>query len=109
MLEGNGPPAPLSGSVVVTTRDGEAVLVLAGAVDLAVVRAFEETGPDLAAVRSIDAGDVTVLSATAAGLLLRVLRSARGAGRTVVLRRSNAHVDRVLGLLELGEVFPRAD
>lgn len=100
-----GPP---HGTIGVVVRDGTAVLVLAGEVDIEVVTAFRQSrGPRHAAVTAIDAGDVTLLSATAVQLLLDVGWAAALAARPLVLARSNAHVDRVLHLLGLTDVFPR--
>jgi anti-anti-sigma regulatory factor len=95
------------GSVDVTVRDGTAVLVLAGEVDVEVVTAFRQARTaGRAAVTAVDAGDVTLLTATAVQLLLDVRWAAALAARPLVLVRSNAHVDRVLHLLGLTGAFP---
>jgi anti-anti-sigma regulatory factor len=100
------PPPP--GVVTIAADDGAAVLVLAGEVDVVAVRAFEDAHGAEPAVTAIDAGDVTLLSATAASLMIRAANAARAAGRRVELVRTNAHVDRVLQLLDAGDVFSRA-
>lgn len=100
-----GPP---HGTIGVVRRDGTSVLVLAGEVDIEVVAAFRRSRvPERTTVTEIDAGDVTLLSATAVQLLLDVGWAAALAARPLVLARSNAHVDRVLHLLGLSGVFPR--
>ena len=100
-----GPP---HGTVGVTVRNGTAVLVLAGEVDIEVVSAFRGArvaGRDR--VTEIDAGDVTLLSATAVQLLLDMRWAAALSDRPLVIVRSNPHVDRVLHLLGLTGAFPR--
>jgi len=100
-----GPP---HGAIGVTVRNGTAVLVLAGEVDIEVVATFRSARvPARDRVTEVDAGDVTLLSATAVQLLLDVRWAAALAGRSLVLVRSNAHVDRVLDLLGLTGAFPR--
>src|SRR5690348_4400513 len=100
-----GPP---HGTIAVTVRDGTTVLVLAGEVDVEVVTLFRrDRTPGRAAVTAIDAGDVTLLSASAVQLLLDIRWAAALADRPLALVRSNPHVDRVLHLLALTGAFPR--
>ena len=101
-----GPP---HGTIGVVVREGTAVLVLAGEIDIEVVSAFRASrAPARDRVTAIDGGDVTLLSATAVQLLLDIRWAAALAGRPLALARSNAHVDRVLELLGLSGAFPRA-
>ena len=100
-----GPP---HGRIGVSVRDGATVLVLAGEVDVEVVSGFRQARvAGRAEVTRIDAGDVTLLSATAVQLLLDMRWAAALAARPLILVRSNAHVDRVLHLLGLTGAFPR--
>lgn len=101
-----GPP---HGTIAVVVRNRTTTLVLAGEVDFQVVTAFRRARtPRRDRVTEIDAGDVTLLSATAVQLLLDVRWAAALAARPLVLARSNPHVDRVLDLLGLRGAFPRA-
>lgn len=101
-----GPP---HGTIGLAAREGTTVLVLAGEVDIEVVGAFERSHAlEDDEVSAIDAGAVTLLSATAVQLLLDVRWAAALADRPLVLVRSNDHVDKVLGLLGLAGAFPRA-
>jgi anti-anti-sigma regulatory factor len=94
------------GAVRIGHDDDGAVLVLAGEVDIVAVSAFEdEHGTSLPGVTAIDAGEVTLLSATAVNLMLGAVNAAAAEGRTVRLRRSNPHVDRVLSVLGVEGVF----
>jgi anti-anti-sigma regulatory factor len=96
------------GAVTIGHDDSGPVLVLAGEVDLVAVRAFEDAhGAAEITVTALEAGEVTLLSATAVSLMLRVVNSARAGGRTVPLRRSNDHVDRVLRILGVAGSFTR--
>ena len=102
------PAGPPHGTIAVSRRPGTPVLVLTGEIDIEVVEAFRRARPPgRDEVTAIDAGDVTLLSATAVQLLLDVRWAAALAGRPLVLRRSNPHVDRVLELLGLTGAFPR--
>jgi anti-anti-sigma regulatory factor len=97
------------GTVHIGSDDDGAVLVLTGEVDITAVGAFETAhGTWPMAVTAIDAGDVTLLSATAVNLMLRAVHAAAAEGRTVALRRSNAHVDRVLSVLGVEVAFRRS-
>lgn len=111
MPEGQQVPiGPPHGTIGVIVRDGTPVLVLTGEVDVEVVSAFRHARvPRRDEVTAIDAGAVTLLSATAVQLLLDVRWAAALAARPLVLTRSNPHVDRVLDLLGLTGAFPRPD
>ena len=99
---------PGHGSIELVEEAGGTVLVLTGEIDTVVIAEFERSaGTTPALVVAIDAGEVTLLSATAVDLMLRHLWSAAAAGSAPVLRRSNQHVERVLELLGLAEIFPR--
>jgi anti-anti-sigma regulatory factor len=103
------PPERPLGVVRIGHDEGGAVLVLAGEVDIVAVDAFDDVhGAAPLAVTAIDAGEVTLLSATAVNLMVRAAQTAAAEGRTVALRRSNAHVDRVLSVLGVDAVFPRS-
>jgi anti-anti-sigma regulatory factor len=97
------------GSITLVREDGGGpVLVLTGEIDTAVLADFARTaGTEATPVAAIDAGAVTLLSATAVDLLLRHLQAAGAVGLRPVLRRSNPHVDRVLVLLDVADAFPR--
>jgi anti-anti-sigma regulatory factor len=102
----SGPPF---GVARIGSDDDGAVLVLVGEVDIAAVSAFETAqGTAPISVVAIDAGDVTLLSATAVNLMLRAVNVAAAEGRTVALRRSNPHVERVLSVLGVDAAFARS-
>lgn len=106
MPEAGKPSPPSHGSIRIAHEAGKATLLLSGEIDLDVVRAFESAGePTPSAVAAIDAGAVTHLSAAGVALMLRYRDASLRAGSVIPLRRSNAHVDRVLRILRLADAF----
>lgn len=102
------PAGPAHGHITVEQQGSERVLRLCGEIDAVTVDAFQDTWPDRPlVVDSIDASQVTFMAAAGVGLLLRVARATRLAGRVTRLPRTSRPVDRVLEVLELQSRFPR--
>lgn len=92
------------------TDDGQALLFLAGEVDLSHVDALEATASsalDEAPSRLVvDLAKVSFVDSSVLGALLRIQRAAEGRGTQFFLRRPAPLVQRVLRLTGLDERLP---
>ena len=96
----------LPGAIAVVEEEGTPVLRLTGEIDSEVVAAYDDSGrrpgPSAAV---IDASAVTFLDARGLRFLVGQSRAARGAGRSLVLRRPARIVARVIDLAGVRACF----
>jgi anti-anti-sigma factor len=104
------------GRVLADWEAGVRVLRLVGEIDALTVDSVEaeQTRPALAEARRtrtvsvVDLSEVTHLSSTAVGFLLRQTRATRERGDLPILRGLNRHTARVLALTGAWELFQHA-
>ena len=101
-------PHPDAFSCTVSFGDGEAVVHLAGELELATASHFTESATPLAgawATVALDLGELTFCDSSGVNAFLQLRRRCERAGTNVVLRSPTATVLRVLQLARVNDVF----
>ncbi len=103
------PPASTPvGRIAVQCEAGVPVLRLVGDIDHAAVEAFEARQPLPQAIGVVDLSEVTFLSSSGVGFLIRLTQPARAAGQPPVLRGLTGPAHRILILTGATGLFHSA-
>lgn len=99
--------SPVSGHIVVERADGVGVLRMVGEIAADTVAAYESqpSPADEPAITAVDLTDVTFLSSSGIGVLLRRTRPARELGEVPQLRGASRTARRVLHLAGVADLF----
>lgn len=101
------PVSPPSGHIVVEHDGGVGVLRMAGEIAADTVAAYESQAPsvDGPPITAVDLSDVSFLSSSGVGVLLRRTRPARALGQIPELRGASRTARRILHLAGVADLF----
>lgn len=100
-------PETVSGRITVEHRDGVDVLRMVGEIDSASISAYEaeQRSDDTFLITAVDLSEVTYLSSSGIGFLLRRTRPARDLGEVPQLRGASSSARRILMLTGVAPLF----